>query len=392
MRADAPPAEARPGRNRGIAGGLNEQHEALGDSHLCGRGRVLAAPAAASPRFGVVNQGLLSEADFQNMDDGGVQTLRFLVRWQVVEPEPGAYDWSRIDSVVAGAQAHGIKLLPCALRLAGLDRRQREPRAARRPPPSALHGSAFLTAMAARYGPGGSFFAGGPEAPIRRWQIWNEPNFDVYWEPPHPASAYGRLVEISAQALRAVDPHAKIVLAGVAAVHDGVPWAGFLRRPLCGPRHQAQLRLRRLSPLLAEHPDPARPDRTDATAAHAGSATAAPASRSPRSAGPPTGSRPRPLVVGPNEQAVCCAAPSPLLSKPGRGWHISDVQWYAWQDSHAIEDGCVFCEYAGLFDSFGQPKAPWACLSASGQRSEAEREPRSRRSTLYAAARQQTFA
>jgi hypothetical protein len=316
-----------------------------------------AAPAAASPRFGVVNQGLLSEADFQNMDDGGVETLRFLVRWEVVEPEPGQYDWSRVDSVVAGAQAHGIKLLPIVYGspdwVADGENHPPLDDVADR---AAWQG--FLTALAARYGPGGSFFGGGPEAPIRRWQIWNEPNFDVYWEPPQSASAYGRLVEMSARALRSVDPDAKIVLAGVAAVHDGVPWAGFLRdlyavrgikrsfdfvgfHPYSPNIRILRAQIERMRRLLIRLGDPhARLAITEIGWAS-------------------DGLRPRPLVVSPHEQAVLLRRSFALLSEPGRGWHISDIQWYAWQDTHAIEDLCVFCEYAGLFDSAGQPKPSW---------------------------------
>ena len=58
---------------------------------------VSAAPAHAAPAYGVVNQGILSEADFERMERGGVETLRFLIRWRAVEPTPGTYDWSRVD-------------------------------------------------------------------------------------------------------------------------------------------------------------------------------------------------------------------------------------------------------------------------------------------------------
>jgi hypothetical protein len=216
----------------------------------------------------------------------------------------------------------------------------------------------FLAALAQRYGPGGSFFAGGSEWPIRRWQIWNEPNFAVYWQSPQSAQAYGELVKLSASALRSVDPKAKIVLAGVAAVHDGVPWAGFLKEVLAVPGirrnfdfvgfHPYSEDLRMLRSQLDRMRRILRRSgyrRTPLAVTEIGWAS--------------DGERPRPLVVGPAMQAELLRRSFAVMSRPGTGWRIRDVEWYAWQDSQAVEDLCVFCQYAGLFDSANRPKPAW---------------------------------
>ena len=79
--------------------------------------------------------------------------------------------------------------------------------------------AAFMTAAVARYGPSGSFWSehpGIPQRPIRSWQIWNEPNFKYFIARPNPAE-YGKLVKISYTALKAADPGAQVVLAGLFA-------------------------------------------------------------------------------------------------------------------------------------------------------------------------------
>ena len=74
-------------------------------------------------------------------------------------------------------------------------------------------------AAVARYGPNGSFWTenpGVPKRPIRTWQIWNEPNFKYFVAKPNPAE-YGKLVKLSYTALKAADPGAKMILAGLFA-------------------------------------------------------------------------------------------------------------------------------------------------------------------------------
>ena len=167
--------------------------------------------------------------------------------------------------------------------------------------------------------------------------------------------------KLSAHALRAVDPRAKIVLAGVAAVRDGVPWAGFLRDLYAVPR------IRRSFDFVGFHPYSqnirilrAQIERIRGLLTRVGDRRARLAVTEIGWAS--DGERPRPLIVGAHLQATLLRRSFALLSQRDTGWHVSDVQWYAWQDSHAIEDGCVFCEYAGLFDSFGRPKPAWAAF------------------------------
>ena len=319
---------------------------------------LLFPPAAAgAPAFGVVSQAHLAPAEFETMGEGGVKTLRFLVSWRSIEPEPNSYDWSGIDPIVAGAQAEGIRLLPMVY---GVPRwlATDENLAPVADADSRAAWQGFLTVLAARYGPGGSFFAGGPEMPIRRWQIWNEPNFDYYWKPPQSAADYGRLVKLSTTALRRVDPRAKVVLAGVAAVRSGVPWAGFMRDLLAVPRIERSFDFVGFHPYSHDVADlRAQIERMRRLLARSGFSKARLAVTEIGWAS--DGDTARPLVVGAAQQAALLRRSFALLSEPGLGWRISDVQWYAWQDTGAVELGCSFCEHAGLFDTGGRPKPAW---------------------------------
>ena len=103
------------------------------------------------------------------------------------------------------------------------------PRSAPRPRGQAWQN--FLKAAVARYGPGGSYWSTkykqdyGPSAtplPIQSWQIWNEPNLKKYFSPgsttQQAANKYAQLLAISHDAIKARDPQATVVLAGMPSI------------------------------------------------------------------------------------------------------------------------------------------------------------------------------
>ena len=65
-------------------------------------------------------------------------------------------------------------------------------------PPSNLNSiAAFVRAAVRWYGPNGTFWTKHPtvpKLPIRIWQVWNEPNLNVYWLPRPSASHYVTLL------------------------------------------------------------------------------------------------------------------------------------------------------------------------------------------------------
>jgi hypothetical protein len=48
------------------------------------------------------------------------------------------------------------------------------------------------------------------------YEIWNEPNLDLFWPPTFDAKAYGELLDVAARAIRDIEPDATIIPAGLA--------------------------------------------------------------------------------------------------------------------------------------------------------------------------------
>jgi hypothetical protein len=202
-------------------------------------GLVLAAAlcAVASPAAGAAERqvperffGVMWDGDIQDapaslqsaqwplMAQSGVETARAMFNWEVAQPKatrPPSFAYT--DALVAGATAHGVELLPIV---------HHTPRWARlvkhraSVPRNVDDYVRYVTALVQRYGPNGSFWAEHPELPaqpIRVWQIWNEPQ--LHWQlQPHEGwqKRYGKMLRESTKAIRAIDPGARVVLAGLA--------------------------------------------------------------------------------------------------------------------------------------------------------------------------------
>jgi hypothetical protein len=190
---------------------------------------VLVVPAAVAARsvpqgfYGMVYDGAatsapasVQDAQFARMASAGVESVRTVFSWADAQPvQGGPIDFSHTDQVVGEAVAHGIDLLPVVIYAPGWARRDSNLFAS--PPAQVSDYTAYLQALVARYGPGGSFWAEHPELParpLRTWQVWNEPQLRYQWNAPGFAKDYGALLRASYKALKAADPGCTVVLAG----------------------------------------------------------------------------------------------------------------------------------------------------------------------------------
>lgn len=137
-----------------------------------------------------------------------------------VDAEGVPTDFTATDAIVAAAAAHGIDVLPTVVRTPPWARA--EPGEVGSPPAEPQRYAAFLRALIGRYGPTGSFWAQRPDLPrrpIRRWQVWNEPDITKYWSPARSQDGWARpyvaLLRVAAAAIRAADPGAQVVAAGL---------------------------------------------------------------------------------------------------------------------------------------------------------------------------------
>ncbi len=136
--------------------------------------------------------------------DGGFVWVRQSFTWsQVKEDEPAAgFQWSRIDRLMRALDDYPQLRLVAVL--------EDDPPV---PPKDPDQFAAFAGAFAERYGD-----------QVDHYQIWDEPNLAAHWgDGPVNPSAYADLLARTARAIRAADPEASILLAGLAPTTETGP-------------------------------------------------------------------------------------------------------------------------------------------------------------------------
>jgi hypothetical protein len=139
--------------------------------------------------------------------DLGVRWVRTDLLWGLIERSPGVYDWSAFDRIVEAARVRDLEVLPI---LMGVPEWARASRCVEKwtcPPADVGRLAEFAGLAAARYSPWG----------VDTWQIWNEPNIEMFWARPN-ARLYAQVLEQTARSIRAADPGATIVFGGLAAL------------------------------------------------------------------------------------------------------------------------------------------------------------------------------
>jgi polysaccharide biosynthesis protein PslG len=341
-----------------------------------------AAQALPAGFWGVVPQSGLSTEQFQKLSRGGVESIRIPIGWSSVQPSKGSsFDWSGFDNQIEEAAKAGVKVLPF---LTGAPEwavpAKRVPGAGGLKAPAYLPvkgaartgWAAFLTAAVARYGPTGSFWSehpGVPKRPIREWQIWNEPNFKYFIAKPDPAE-YGLLVKNSFTALRAADPGAQVVLAGLfsrpkgsrdrkTGKHKSLNWyasdfvnAMYKLTPGIKTKFQAAA-LHPYTIFAKELPEVVEELRKVMQANHDGAKqlliTELGWSSGPKKSG-------NLFAKGPSGQKRELTAAFTQLRNHQAKWKLKSVFWFSVDD---LPGACNFCDGSGLFGPGFTPKPAW---------------------------------
>lgn len=138
--------------------------------------------------------------------EAGIESVRQRFPWEALEPEPGAFVWEPWDDVVQAVADEGLRLIAL---LDGSPSWARAPEDAANPfaPPHDVRDfGRFAAAFAARYG-----------HIVDHYQIWDEPNIYPHWGERFPdPKGYAALLREGAAQLRAADPGARILSAGLA--------------------------------------------------------------------------------------------------------------------------------------------------------------------------------
>ena len=212
---------------------------------------VAVAPDRAF--FGMQNWTIPSTHEFAMMRRGGVGTFRALFSVPL-RVRPDAVDWAPYDALMARAARERIEVVPVLLGTPGGGQRFERPR--RRAQRMAW--AVYVGAIATRYGRGGTFWEAHPELepkPLRAYQVWNEPNLPVYWRPVLDVAGYLRLVRLTRARLRAIDPEASIVLAGLPDSRLGTPMLDYVRAIYAQPGARSLFEVVALNPYAEDATD-----------------------------------------------------------------------------------------------------------------------------------------
>ena len=170
-------------------------------------------PAGHRPAIGVSMPSLLAEApatqaaQLANLKSIGITSVRIGADWAWISyAGQGTYDWTQLDQEVASVRAAGMSMdmvimgTPAWAAVAGEAGND-----VAQPANPSLFGQ-FAAAVAQRYAPQG----------VQDFEIWNEPNNTVFWQPaPNPA-AYVQILQAADTDIKAVDPGAFVITAGLA--------------------------------------------------------------------------------------------------------------------------------------------------------------------------------
>jgi polysaccharide biosynthesis protein PslG len=345
---------------------------ALGATSVAANASAATAPATF---YGVVPQTGLDGTDFERMGKGKVGTLRIVITWAAIDTTSAAddSDWSTIDPLVFEAAENGVEILPFIYGTPkwvakGLDHSKCKGAKCGIYAPKSKAGLAawktFVGEVVARYGPGGEFWALHPEVPekpIHAYQLWNEQNSESFYAPEPDPKAYTKLLAAGAEAIRAGDPAAQVVLGGMAEL------AGS-HKAIRGSEYLAELYkvggASKSFDGVAPHPYGATVGKVSSqidlyrsVMKHAHDSGA---SMWVTEIGAGSANGGNSLNRGPAGQASLLTQIYKYFLKQRTKLHVETVDWFSWQDSS--QSICSWCASSGLLTKTGTTKPSWKAL------------------------------
>ncbi|MBE7554844.1 MAG: beta-galactosidase [Anaerolineales bacterium] len=147
----------------------------------------------------------VADRDLKLVQEAGFRWVKQEIPWREIEGHAkGAWQWDIPDRMMDQIDAHGLKVVVRLGSQPAWVSRTELP--AISPPDNLQDFYDYVYAVASRY-----------RGRIEAYQIWNEPNLAREWgnRPPNPAE-YTELLKIGYQAVKAVDPQAVVISAGLA--------------------------------------------------------------------------------------------------------------------------------------------------------------------------------
>ncbi len=167
-------------------------------------------PAARIIGTNVALEQYTTDAELQRAFDllkrAGITHVRQYFPWREIEPRRGEYAWARWDRIVRAAQVNGVQLVAVLHTAPAWSQRENERAMPGAPPADFQDYARFVGAFARRYGDAIDFY-----------QVWDEPNVAPNWGQRNADPVeYAQLLIPASEAIRANDPTARVLLAGLA--------------------------------------------------------------------------------------------------------------------------------------------------------------------------------
>lgn len=180
---------------------------------LLGSRLCAAAAPGRTPYFGI-NQDLVWTDDrevpglIQAMKEARVQAVRMGVRWTVVEPERGEWDFSRVDRMVKAVRESKIEILAVLCSVPSWASEVKPIEGKRFPdcyaPKRLEDWQEYVRRCVSRY-----------KGDISYWEIWNEENGEGYYNPLPNVPEYVGLLKSAYVTAKKANPKATVVLGGL---------------------------------------------------------------------------------------------------------------------------------------------------------------------------------
>lgn len=139
----------------------------------------------------------------------GIKLIRTDFNWENIELKKGVYDWAPYDTLIMEMDKRGLRALFIVAYNNTLYASSTK---------SALTDSANVAAYDAFAAAAAKHFEGHHII----WEIWNEPNNTINWEPQHSAPQYAALVAAASKAMRKADSNATIIAPAMAGVQFNI--------------------------------------------------------------------------------------------------------------------------------------------------------------------------
>jgi len=169
-------------------------------------------PKRVNPLCTAAHLTWLAQADLDRqitlMQQAGIQWVRLDFAWFDMEMSPNVYTFSEYDRIVTTASAHGLRVIALVTQYGIPPFYRQDTTNWMSPPANPQDYQTFTQALATHF-----------RGRIQLYELGNEPDLDWAWPPAANVAAYSALLKAGYQGIKAGDPRAKIISAGLSNVN-----------------------------------------------------------------------------------------------------------------------------------------------------------------------------